>query len=297
MNDVPGIHRRDFIQCCAAFCLSAVSARATPLQKEPRWQIGCFTRPWSDFDVPTAFESIARAGFHYVGLMNTAPDNRLVISLSTQVEEAAKVGTEARSRGLTILSVYAGDFPVQQSLQAGIDGLRRLVDLAAASGSKSLMLGGTETPELYEAYYQAVAACCDYAMKKGVLLTVKPHGGLNATGPQCRKIIEKVGHRNFRLWYDPGNIFYYSDGKLDPVEDAASVDGIVCGMSVKDYQDPKNVEITPGTGQVDFRKVMSRLKKGGFKSGPLLIECLKRGDLKSLENEAEQARRFLESSL
>ena len=52
------------------------------------------------------------------------------------------------------------------------------------------------------------------------MITVKPHGGLNATGPQCRKLIEQVGHRNFTLMYDPGNIFYYSDGELNPVEDA-----------------------------------------------------------------------------
>jgi len=38
--------------------------------------------------------------------------------------------------------------------------------------------------------------------------------GTNATGPQCRKLIESVGHSNFGLWYDPANIFYYSDGRL-----------------------------------------------------------------------------------
>jgi sugar phosphate isomerase/epimerase len=134
-------------------------------------------------------------------------------------------------------------------------------------------------------------------MRQGIQLTVKPHGGLNATGPQCRKIIEKVGHRNFRLWYDPGNIFYYSDGQLDPVEDAASVDGLVSGMSVKDYQPPKTVDVTPGSGLVNFKGVLTRLKKGGFKSGPLLIECLKRGDLVALHNEAVQARQFLEACL
>ena len=128
-------------------------------------------------------------------------------------------------------------------------------------------------------------------------MTLKPHGGLNSTGPQCRKIIERVGHRNFRLWYDPGNIFYYSDGQLDPVQDAESVDGIVKGMCVKDYQHPKDVEINPGTGKVNFPEVISRLKKGGFKSGPMLIECLKKGDLESLQREAKVARQSLESWL
>ena len=131
---------------------------------------------------------------------------------------------------------------------------------------------------------------------KGVGLSVKPHGGQNATGPQCRKLIEQVGHKNFRLWYDPGNIFYYSDGKLDPVDDAATVDGLVVGMSVKDFMPPKEVLVTPGTGQVNFREgVRQPASKGGFTRGPLIVECLDRGDTPAkITAEAKQARRFVE---
>ena len=37
------------------------------------------------------------------------------------------------------------------------------------------------------------------------------------------------------------------------------------------------------------------IDQGGFTGGPLIIECLARGDLKSLQTEAVRARRFLES--
>lgn len=94
-----------------------------------------------------------------------------------------------------------------------------------------------------------VAECCDYATAKNVSLSIKPHGGANATGAQCRKIADQTGHRNFGLWYDPGNIFYYSDGKLDPVDDAAAVGDVVVGMSVKDFRPPRRVDVTPGTGE------------------------------------------------
>ena len=88
-------------------------------------------------------------------------------------------------------------------------------------------------------------------------IVLKPHGGLNATGPQCRKAIELVGQRNFTLWYDPGNIYYYSDGKLDPAEDARTVSGIVTGMCVKDFtmstsggKRSKDVMVNPGEGKI-----------------------------------------------
>ena len=77
--------------------------------------------------------------------------------------------------------------------------------------------------EEFAAYCQAIAECCDYAADQGVGITIKPHGGLNATGPQCRQIVERVNHPNFRIWYDAGNILYYSNGQLDPVVAVGSV--------------------------------------------------------------------------
>ena len=144
-------------------------------------------------------------------------------------------------------------------------------------------------------YYGAIADCCDYAAEKKLGLTIKPHGGLNATGPQLRKAVEKVHHKNFTVWYDAGNILYYSDGKLNPVDDAAAVDGLVTGWCIKDYRHPKQVDVTPGEGQVDFRAVFGRLKKGGFTGGPLIVETLSPGDLPQLLAEAKKARRFVET--
>jgi sugar phosphate isomerase/epimerase len=227
--------------------------------------------------------------------MTTKSKTGLVISVDTSLDEAQKAGEECKNRGLKVPSVYGGDIPVAKSLETGIEGLRKLIDNRAAAGAENLMMGGVGDANLYDVYYKAIAACCDYAASKGIGISIKPHGGLNATGPQCRKTVETVGHKNFRIWYDPGNIFYYSDGKLDPVEDAVTVDGLVVGMSVKDYRAPKEVMLTPGTGQVDFPKVMARLAKGGFTGGALVMECLAPGDLAQTLAEAKKARQFVEN--
>jgi len=261
---------------------------------EKRFLLGCFTRPFANFPLEEAFAGIAEAGFKYAGLMTTKSKSRLVISATTTPEEAQQVSEEVRKRKLGVPSVYGGGIPVQQSLKAAIEALRRLIDNCEACGAKNLLMGGIGDEKLYGAYYKAIAECCDYAAEKKIGISVKPHGGLNATGPQCRKTIEELGHKNFRLWYDPGNIFYYSNGELDPVEDAATVDGLVVGICIKDYKHPKNVMVTPGTGQVDFPKVFARLKKGGFKRGPLIVECLAPGDLAHTLAEAKKARRFVE---
>jgi sugar phosphate isomerase/epimerase len=270
------------------------------------YRVGIYTRPWDRHHYRVALDAIAEAGFQHAGLMTTTTENRrLVIQADVSVEECEKIGREVKDRGMSIPSVYGGRIGVQRSLQTGVEDLKRLIDNCVAAGARSLLMGGTGNEKLYQVYYQAIAECCDYAAEKGLPITVKPHGGMNATGPQCRKCIEMVGHENFSLWYDPGNIYHYSFGKLNPVDDAATVDGLVrVGMCIKDFTMTKEGEdlkrdvwVTPGTGMVDFAAVLARLKQGGFTSGDLVIECVTRPDptdLKAILAEAKKAREFVE---
>lgn len=301
------ISRRQFLRAAgggaAALAAAPLAGRALAAE-EAAYTVGIYTRPWAASDYRAALDAIAEAGFKHAGLMTTTlPQRKLVIQHDTPIEEAAKIGEEAKSRGLSIPSVYGGGIEVAKSLEDGVASLRRLIDNCVAAGAKSLLMGGIGQEKLVAAYYQAIADCCDYAAEKKLPITVKPHGGLNSTGPECRKWIEKVGHKNFDLWYDPGNIFFYSKGELDPVDDAATVDGLVrTGMCIKDFdivdRDGKptpEVSLTPGTGRVDFLRVLATLRRGGFARGHLVIECLARmEDPKALLEEAKKARRFVE---
>jgi sugar phosphate isomerase/epimerase len=293
MNQPALASRRSF--CKHAAVLAASSAWPLVSDEAPpsEWQIGCYTRPFDQHDYRVALDAIVEAGFKYAGIMTAKGKSWVMINPETTPEEAAQIGAEVKQRGLKTASVY-GDFRIAESVEGSVPGLRRLIDHCVACGSADLLLGGTSEDKQYELYYKTIAACCDYALEKHVRLTIKPHGGQNATGPQCRKAIKFVDHRNFRLWYDPGNILYYSDGARDPVEDAATVDGLVVGMSVKDFRPPKEVILTPGTGVVDFPKVLARLRRGGFRQGPLIVECLAAGDLAAVTAEAKKARAFLE---
>ena len=297
------ITRRHFLGAVAATL--ATSCSTTKTAGGGAYQIGCYTRPWAEQDWRVALDVIAGAGFKYAGLMTTNTKNHLVLSAASTVEEAHIVGEECAKRGLKVASLWGGSFAVEKSLEAGVADLKKLIDNCVACGTTQLMVGGTGNPKLHEIYYKAVAEACDYAAPKGVGLSVKPHGGSNSTGAQCRKIVELVGKKNFGLWYDPGNIFFYSNGALDPANDSAEVNGLVVGMSVKDYRPLKtpptkpgayigDVMLTPGTGLVNFKAVMANLKKGGFTSGPLIVECLEKGDLPALAAEAKKARVFLE---
>jgi len=279
--------RRDFFRGSAGLFGGLALA-----QDSGGWQIGCYTRPWSQFDYRTALDCIAEAGYKYAGLMTHKGKTGTVVAVETTLEEAAAIGGEVRKRGLQAVSIYAGDFGVAMGIDAGIVALKHLIDNCAACRCPDLMLAGIDQ-ELFEPYYKVVAECCDYAAPKGVSLSVKPHGRTNGTGPQLRKVIETVGRKNFRVWYDPANVLFYTGGKVDPVEDILALDGLIAGMSVKDFKPTTSCSITPGTGQVNFREMMARAKRGGFTCGPLVVECLKIGDGVDLTAEARKARRFL----
>lgn len=289
------MNRRHFLSTTTAAFVSPLFLRShLRAQNDQKYDIGIFTRPWAKFDYLTAFDEIAKAEFKNVGLMTTKSKDNLLISKNTNQEQSQKIGEQAAERGLDIVSVYGGDFDSDKDIHVAIKSLKKLIDNCAACRGQNLLLGGTSDKNVFENYYNTIKACCDYAQKQGIQLVLKPHGGLNATGPQCAEIIQRVNHNNFGLWYDPGNILYYSENTLNPINDVSSVDGLVTGLCVKDYLHPKNVDVTPGTGIVDFEPVFDKLKNGGFCKGPLVIECLKPGNLEELQTEALQSRKFLE---
>jgi sugar phosphate isomerase/epimerase len=305
MKQTNELSRRAFLQCATASLAGGLTlgsvTRATPglATTAGSWQIGCYTRVFDRWDYRVALDGIAEAGYRYAGVLTTKPtpdQDWILVSATTPLAKAEEIGQEVRKRGLSVPSLYGVGFEKSRSRDDGIEALKRLIDNAQACGAKNLLLGGTNAQgAAYDLYYQIVAGACDYAQALGIGLSVKPHGGTNATGPQCRRAIEKVGHVNFRVWYDPGNTFYYSEGKLDPVDDAPTVSDLVVGMCVKDYLPPKNVYVTPGRGRVDFPAVLARLMAGGFQRGPLIVECVNRdGDLKQTIEEARQARLYLE---
>jgi sugar phosphate isomerase/epimerase len=282
--------RRGFLRGLAAGVAWLAPARAASVGG---YLVGCYTRPWDQFELGQALDGIAEAGYHWAGLMTAKGKSWVVITPQTTEAEAGRIGQQVRKRGLQVCSVY-GDFSVSDSRSTARDQLRRLIDNAAACGSPELLLGGTAAREQYDEYYRAIAEECGHAESRRVGLTIKPHGGLNATGAACREVIERVSHPNFRLWYDPGNIFYYSDGARDPLQDVLDIDGLVVGMSIKDFRPPKEVMVTPGTGQVNFPALFARLRLGGFIRGQLVVECTARGDFAAITREANAARRFVE---
>ena len=283
--------RREFIKTSGISSIMLATATGEFLSScnTSNWQIGAYTRAWGNRDYRIALDGMVEAGYKYVGL--STHDKGRVVDRNTSLDEAALIGEEIKSRGLTLITNSGGSFDLTQSIEEGIVQLKRLIDNSAICGSPVIQINNVSNPEHIDKFYKVISECCDYGIEKGVMISVKPHG---STGAECRKYVDRVGHKNFKLWYDPGNVYYYTEGKLDPVEDVKALENVVVGMAVKDFRLPKNINVTPGTGMVNFPDLLTNLQKNGFNDGPLVVECLDVGDLAYITAEAKKAREYLE---
>jgi sugar phosphate isomerase/epimerase len=119
-----------------------------------------------------------------------------------------------------------------------------------------------------------------FAQERKIKLVMKPHGGGSGSSEEIVTAIKTVGHANFKIWYDAGNIIYYT-GK-DPVEELKPILQHVTGFCAKDCsvaidaggKRKPDVMIQFGAGKVDFTAVFKAMKAGGF-NGPIMVECCK----------------------
>jgi sugar phosphate isomerase/epimerase len=170
--------------------------------------------------------------------------------------------------------------------------VRRQIDHAQFLNLEWLLSFGFDKEGDHEKFYQAMTDAADYAQERKIKLVLKPHGGGSGSSEEILSCLKRVSRPNFKIWYDAGNIIYYT-GK-DPIEELKPIAEHVTGFCAKDCSGMKgDVMIEFGAGKVDFRGVYDELKKAGF-NGPSFVECAGGKSLAEVTASARANRLFLE---
>lgn len=213
-------------------------------------------------------DGVKAAGYRLVGLQTpTAADP--FAGATAKPEYLATLKQKITARGLTatmgrLRTLDSADF------ETATADIRVQVNNAQVLGLKTLINTGTGKPELYKAWYRLMAYAAAHMADHGIKLVTKPHGGVNAAAAELLACIDAVKHPNFGIWYDAGNIIYYT-GK-DPLAELEPILPHVTAFTAKDCADKgSEVMIQLGGGKVDFVAIFRRLKKAGF-SGPIMVE-------------------------
>lgn len=287
--------RREFARVAAtATAAVALTGRVLLPAAEPvggvKWPIGCFNRPWNASTYDQAIDGINAAGYLLTGLLGDHADEPFISPQATE-KYLDTLRERIKRHGLELNVAWLRtrhDVPLAEATTAA----HHQVEHARRLGVKYLLTTGVDGRETYEHFYQVMADASAYAADRGIQIVLKPHGGCSATAEEMLRTIERVGHPNFRIWYDAGNIVHYSDA--DPVADVARIADHVVGFSAKDCaRRGGDVMLQFGEGKVDFQGVFAQLKQTHF-NGPVMVECCGGRTLPELTENARANRLFLE---
>jgi len=288
------MNRRRFLHQTLLGAAAATLGRSLfpSLGASVRWPIGCFNRPWTTWSFDEALKQIKAAGYQTTGLLTRTKDEPFIGAEATP-EYVARLKQRIAASGLkaNMAALHSRhDIPLDESVKE----VRRQIDHADALALTFLLTFGVDKPEEYEHYYKVMSDAAAYSQERRIKLVMKPHGGGSGASAEIVAAMKAVRHPNFKIWYDAGNIIYYT-GK-DPIEELKPIAQHVTGFCAKDCAALKSdVMIQFGTGKVDFAGVFATLKAAGF-GGPIMVECCKIGATaeETMAN-AQANRRFLES--
>lgn len=280
---MPPLTRRHFLAASSAVAAAALLPRslfAASSSAGSSWPVGCFNRPWTKWSYDETLDAIKAAGYTHTGLLTPTLADPFT-SASATPEYLAALKQKIAARGLK-LNMTALRVNTALALPAAIADTRQQVENGHTVGVEFALTFGEDKPERYENYFKIMADAAAFAEERGIKLVMKPHGGGSGASAEILSAIKTVGHKNFKIWYDAGNIIYYT-GK-DPVEELKPIVPHVTGFCAKDCsvgidaagKRKPDVMIQFGAGQVDFTAVFQTLKAGGF-NGPVMVECCKIG--------------------
>jgi sugar phosphate isomerase/epimerase len=216
-----------------------------------------------------ACQRIAAAGYTDVALFRDALDCE---AGQEEVVAAAKIALDA---GLNP-SMLIGRTHLELDPEEAFSRYQRVIDNTATLGAPWLLDTGVGNPSWFDAYLALMRRAAPYAASAGVQITLKPHGGITLTTDDLIAAYQHVSHPAFGLCYDPGNIIFYTKGAERPETNIDRVAPLVTTGIIKDcvvHDGNPDVMVTPGTGWVDFSRVLAGLTEGGFR-GPLYVECV-----------------------
>ena len=289
------LSRRDFlVSTTAAVALLPVAVGAADKSAPTRWPIGCFNRPWAKWSYDDALDGIKAAGYQWTGLLSQTKTDVLANSSATPEYLAAlkqRIAARGLKANMCALRVK-NDLPLADAIADS----RKQIANAHTLGLQYAMTFGEPKPERYAQYNKVMADAAAFAQERGIKLVMKPHGGGSGSSTEIVQALKAVGHPNFKIWYDAGNIIFYT-GK-DPVAELDPIAEHVTGFCAKDCGAQRGeVMIQFGKGKVDFAGVFKKLKSAGF-NGPIMVECCKQGaTVQETTDNASANRLFLEKVL
>ncbi|HEV8061909.1 MAG TPA: TIM barrel protein, partial [Gemmataceae bacterium] len=283
-HDSPDFNRRDFIWAGAALLASSSLApsegtqkSATPPKGEPtRFQVACMTLPYSGYPLQRALTGLQQAGYRFVawGTNHMEADGKKtpIVAPDATPDHAKQISRRCRDLGLEPVMMFSGVYPDAPN---HLEVMKNRLLQAEAAGISQLLTFGNPDPKRSDRkhWVEQFKTLGRVARDHGVLIVVKQHGGLSASGVMTMEIIRAVADEGVKLNYDAGNVMDYLH--LDPAVIATDIEHCsseVRSFCIKDHRRfPKDEDCGPGLGEIDHYRLLAPIAFSG-RALPLCCE-------------------------
>ena len=281
------IHRRQLFQFGAAGLMgltlgkvvlaqqsTTVKAQAVDKSKPTKFQIACMTLAYAPFPLERALTGLKAAGYRYIAWGTSHRESngqrQPVMAEDAPPEKAKELGKRCRDLGLEPLMMFSGIYPEAKNHK---EVLTNRVRQAAAAGISQVLTFGNPRGGDRKLWVEQFKQLGPVARDHGVLIVIKQHGGLTASGVQTAEMIRDIGDEGIKANYDSGNVMDYL--KLDAASvqaDFQKCAGEVRSFCIKDHRlTPKDEDCGPGFGEIDHYKLLQPVAFTG-RSLPLCCE-------------------------
>ncbi len=226
---------------------------------------------FAPFSIDQALEGLAAAGYRNVEIGAVKGWFEHIDPDTASDAEIARIKTKLDSLELIPVSLSGH---TQLQTEEGKERFRKAIDIAAGLGMQivNTFTGDAETEEDREAYFENVAALCDYARDKGLKIGMETDSNMLPTAEAGLPILERINRPDVLGFnYDPGNVIYYTGA--DPMTDIAFAFPSMVHFHFKDKVGGKGVFHfpPPGDGDIDMVGLLRLCEEAGY-TGPISAE-------------------------
>lgn len=273
------INRRSFLQGASALAAGVAALPATAQEKPAsdaaltKFQIACMTLPYSQFPLQRALTGLKDAGYKFVawGTSHREADGKQVPVMppDAKPEQAKELGKRCRDLGLEPLMLFSSVYPEAAN---HLDVLKNRIAQAAAAGVPQVLTFGHTQRGDRKRWIEHFKTLGPIARESGVLIVLKPHGGLTADGVRTLEIVRDVADEGVKVNYDAGNVMDYL--RIDPgavQADFAKCASEVRSFCIKDHRRfPEDQDCGPGLGEIDHYRLLAPV---AFTGRPMPLCC------------------------
>ena len=226
-----------------------------------------------EMPLPEYFEAARGLGLEFVEV-NLSPLSPKHLTFEATDAEVEAMVAHAADAGVQVVALAGGNNFAAPDVAAEIAGVRRQIDMVALAGAQVLRIfaGWVGASQFSDATFAQVSDALvqvgEYAAEQGVQVAVENHGGITATGAQCRRLLAEAlagmpAGMPLGLNFDPANFRHAGEDALSALRVTGDLINYSHWKDVR-YEDDEPEYCAVGEGVLDWAPIVAELRATGF---------------------------------